>query len=85
MAIGRMAKYNDVGAGGKPILGNTSMLSNGPARPGGSQKATVGLGKDKAHRGDKAAGTRPRSTPENQHGKTGKVEPASKQPNSAVR
>ena len=27
MAIGRMAKYNDVGAGAKPILGNTSMLS----------------------------------------------------------
>jgi hypothetical protein len=79
MAIGRMAKYNDVGAGAKPILNNTSMLYNGPARPGGSQKATVGLGKAKSSE------TTPRSTPKNQHGVTGKVEPASKQPDSAVR
>jgi hypothetical protein len=81
MAIGRMAKYNDVGAGAKPILGKTSMLSNGPARPGGSQKATLGAGgSDHAVSGAKGASTRPRQTPKNQHGLGGKVEPASKQP-----
>lgn len=86
MAIGRMAKYNDVGAGAKPILGNTSMLSNGPARPGGSQKATVGSGgTDKAHKGDKASGTMPRQTPKNQHGLGGSVEPSSKQPDGSIK
>jgi len=79
MATGRMAKYNDVGAGAKPILGKTSMLYNGPARPGGSQKATVGLGQAKSSE------TVPRSTPHNQHGNSGSVQPASKQPDSAVR
>jgi len=86
VAIGRMAKYNDVGAGAKPILGNTSMLYNGPARPGGSQKATVGSGDtDKAHKGDKGSGTMARQTPENQHGHSGRVEPSSKQPDGSVR
>lgn len=86
MAIGRMAKYNDVGAGAKPILGNTSMLYNGPSRPGGSQKATIGSGDtDKAHKGDKGSGITPRQTPENQHGLASNVQPASKQPNGSVR
>ena len=86
MAIGRMAKYNDVGAGAKPILGKTSMIYNGPARPGGSQKATVGSGDtDKAHKGDKGSGTMPRQTPHNPHGLGNSVEPASSQPDSSVR
>lgn len=81
MTIGRMAKYNDVGAGAKPILGNTSMLYNGPSRPGGSQKATLGSGStDHAQTGDLASGVAPRQTPKNQHGPVGKVEPAAHQP-----
>jgi len=86
VAIGRMAKYNDVGAGAKPILGKTSMLYNGPARPGGSQKSTIGSGDtDKAHKGDKASGVAPRQTPKNQHGLGSNVQPASKQPDGSVR
>mgnify|MGYP000627311096 CR=1 FL=1 len=72
-------KYNASGMGANPRLGNTSMLDS-PSRPGGSQKATVRSGTDKAHPGEKASGVRGRNTPENQHGLGGKVEPASKQP-----
>ena len=33
------AKYNEVGAGAKPKLGNTSMLYNGPSRPASGRGA----------------------------------------------
>ena len=69
--------------GAQPKL-NTKQLYNGPARPGGSQKATVSLsGDDNAIPGDKGAGVRVRETPHNQHGLTGKVEPSAEQPKSA--
>ena len=76
-------KYNPSGMGAQPKL-NTKQLYNGPARPGGSQKATVNFtGDDNAIPGDKGAGIRVRETPHNQHGQTGKVEPSAEQPKSA--
>lgn len=50
--------------------------------PGGSQKATVrSAGGTKSDGGgDHGSGVSVRVTPENQHGLSGKVEPASKQP-----
>lgn len=78
-------KYNASGMGAQPKL-NTNQLYNGPARPGGSQKATVSFsGGDNAHPGDKAAGVHMRMTPENQHGLSGKVEPSPSQPSGAVK
>jgi hypothetical protein len=76
-------KYNASGMGAQPKL-NSAQLWNGPARPGGSQKATVKEGADNAHPGDKGAGIRVRETPFNQHGETGKVEPSASQPSGAV-
>ena len=76
-------KYNASGMGAQPKL-NSAQLWNGPARPGGSQKATVKEGVDRAQPGDKGAGIRERDTPFNQHGIEGKVEPASSQPSGAV-
>lgn len=76
-------KYNASGMGATMKL-NTNQLYNGPARPGGSQTATPKEGIDNAQPGDKGAGIRGRMTPENQNGKTGKVEPASVQPSGAV-
>ena len=82
------AKYNEVGAGAKPKLGNTSMLYNGPARPASGR----GAGQS-AHKNIEAAGSgvmqggnqkTPRVTPKNQHGLGGKVEPSAKQPSGAV-
>ena len=70
-------KYNASGMGATMKL-NTKQLYHGPARPGGSQPAKVKEG---------TAGaiyTKQRETPFNQHGKTGKVEPASTQPSGAV-
>jgi len=49
----------------------------------GSQKPTVRIGGDTTGSdggGDKGAAVKVRSTPENQHGLSGKVEPAHKQP-----
>tara|TARA_R100000008_G_scaffold71109_1_gene48830 strand:- start:433 stop:660 length:228 start_codon:yes stop_codon:yes gene_type:complete len=70
-------KYNASGMGAQPNL-NTNVLEFGPPTETGSQKATL--------RGDEG-GSRVvstertvRETPFNQHGTTGKVEPASKQP-----
>lgn len=63
---------------------NTAQLWNGPARPGGSQKATVGHGGDNAIPGDKGAGMKVRDTPENQHGLDGKIEPSPSQPSGTV-
>tara|TARA_R100000963_G_C4641661_1_gene105264 strand:- start:1352 stop:1612 length:261 start_codon:yes stop_codon:yes gene_type:complete len=82
------AKYNEVGAGAKPRLGNTSMLYNGPARPasgkGAGQSATKR--EEASSSGVMVGGNQqaPRITPKNQHGKEGKVEPSAKQPNGAV-
>tara|TARA_R100001086_G_C11846569_1_gene260343 strand:- start:2015 stop:2281 length:267 start_codon:yes stop_codon:yes gene_type:complete len=83
------AKYNEVGAGAKPRLGNTSMLYNGPARPASGK----GAGQS-AHKREEAAGSgvmeggnqkSPRQTPKNQHGLGGHVEPSAKQPSGAVK
>ena len=82
------AKYNEVGAGAKPKLGNTSMLYNGPARPASGR----GAGQS-AHKNTEASGSgvmeggnqqTPRVTPKNQHGLGGRVEPSAKQPSGAV-
>ena len=82
------AKYNEVGAGAKPRLGNTSMLYNGPARPASGR----GAGQS-AHNIAEASGSgvgeggnhnTPRVTPKNQHGLGGRVEPSAKQPSGAV-
>ena len=70
-------KYNASGMGAQPKL-NSAQLYNGPARPGGQQPARVKEGTDGA------IYTSQRETPFNQHGKTGKVEPASTQPNGSV-
>ena len=73
-------KYNASGMGANPKL-NTAQLYNGPARPGGSQKATVRhQGEGSRYIGNERT---PRTTPFNQHGETGSVEPASVQPKSA--
>ena len=83
------AKYNEVGAGAKPKLGNTSMLYNGPARPASGR----GEGQS-AHKNAEAKGSgvmeggnhkAPRVTPKNQHGLGGHVEPSAKQPSGAVK
>ena len=77
-------KYNASGKGATMKL-NTKQLYNGPARPGGSQKATVNFtGDDNAHPGELGSGVHGRETPLNQHGKSGKVEPSASQPNGAV-
>lgn len=70
-------KYNASGMGAQPNL-NTNVLEFGPPTETGSQKAT--LRSDDG--GSRAVSTElaPRETPFNQHGHTGKVEPASKQP-----
>jgi len=71
------------GASGKnnKMKRGTSVVANEVA-PGGSQKATErtsgSTGSDGG--GTKGAGVNVRVTPGNQHGITGKVEPASKQP-----
>jgi len=72
-------KYNASGMGAQPKL-NTAQVYNGLPRPGGSQSATK-RAEDGGYHGNEKA---PRSTPMNQHGKTGKVEPSAKQPNSSV-
>lgn len=63
---------------------NSAQLWNGPARPGGSQKATVKEGINNAHPGDKGAGITVRETPFNQHGVDGRVEPSASQPSGTV-
>jgi hypothetical protein len=76
-------KYNASGMGATMRL-NSAQLWNGPARPGGSQKATVKEGADNAHPGKLGSGVHGRETPFNQHGETGKVEPSASQPSGAV-
>jgi|TARA_R100000687_G_C6298088_1_gene94588 hypothetical protein len=71
-------KYNASGMGAQPKL-NSAQLYNGPSRPGGQQPARTKEGTDGA------IYTKQRETPFNQHGVTGKVEPASTQPSGAVK
>lgn len=73
-------KYNASGMGANPVL-NSKQLYNGPARPGGSQKAT--LRADEGGNRQTSNEQAPRSTPHNQHGIHGSVEPSAKQPKSA--
>ena len=83
------AKYNEVGAGAKPKLGNTSMLYNGPARPasgkGDGQSAIKNTEASGSGVGVGGNHKSPRSTPKNQHGLGGKVEPSAKQASGAVK
>ena len=86
------AKYNEVGAGAKPRLGNNSMLYNGPARPasgkGAGESAIVNPEASSSGVGVGGNQQAPRVTPKNQHGLGGKVEPnvpAGKQPSGAVK
>lgn len=71
------------GASGKnnKMKRGTSVVAN-EVGPGGSQKANLrssgSTGSDGG--GDHGSGVSVRETPMNQHGTTGKVEPASKQP-----
>lgn len=70
------AKWNEVGAGEKPRLGRTSVLGHGPARPGGSQKATLRTGKAKSDGGGtKGASIKSRQTPRNPKGQNASVQP----------
>ena len=82
------AKYNEVGAGAKPKLGNTSMLYNGPARPasgrGAGQSAHKIVAASGSGVGEGGNQKAPRVTPKNHHGLGGKVEPSAKQPSGAV-
>ena len=82
------AKYNEVGAGAKPKLGNTSMLNNGPSRPASGKGAGQSAIKreEASSSGVMVGGNQqaPRSTPKNQHGLGGRVEPSAKQPSGAV-
>lgn len=74
-------KFNASGMGAQPKL-NTNQVYNGLPRPGGSQKATL-----RANEGGNRQSSNeqaPRSTPFNQHGTSGKVEPSAKQPNGSV-
>jgi hypothetical protein len=73
-------KFNASGMGANPKL-NSAQLWNGPARPGGSQKAT--LRADEGGVRQSSNEQAPRSTPFNQHGVQGSVEPSAKQPKSA--
>lgn len=59
----------------------TSVVAN-EVGPGGSQRATLRSGSTTGSDGggELGAGVKVRETPINQHGTTGKVEPASKQP-----
>ena len=74
-------KFNASGIGANPVL-NSAQLYNGPARPGGSQKAT--LRADEGGVRQSSNEQAPRSTPSNQHGTSGSVEPSAAQPKSAV-
>ncbi len=76
MATSRITNYDEVGQGPKPALKSTKVLANKPARPGGSQPATVGSGgTDHAVRGDLGDKVAPRITPVNPHGPQGTVQP----------
>ena len=70
-------KYNASGMGANPNL-NTNVLEFGPPTETGSQKAT--LRSDEGGSRQVSNEQAPRETPFNQHGHTGKVEPASVQP-----
>ncbi len=71
-------KYNASGMGANPKL-NSAQLYNGPVKTNGPQSAKIRMEGASGLNTERAA----RSTPFNQHGVGGKVEPASKQPNSA--
>lgn len=73
-------KYNASGMGANPKL-NTAQLYNGPVQTNGPQSGRVRLeGQGSRYIGNERT---PRTTPFNQHGVSGSVEPASVQPKSA--
>ena len=66
-------KYNASGMGAQPNL-NTNVLEFGPPTETGSQKATLRSDEGGARQASNEQAAR--ETPFNQHGHTGKVEPA---------
>tara|TARA_R100000152_G_C6619355_1_gene70590 strand:- start:232 stop:453 length:222 start_codon:yes stop_codon:yes gene_type:complete len=70
------AKWNEVGAGEKPRLGRTDVLTHGPARPAAQNSAMMRVGKAKADGGgNKGASVPSRQTPRNPKGHNASVQP----------